>query len=97
MPKDQGGLGKIDVATQNNILVAKWLNRCLEGSSPWQVLMRYRLLLDPCVGKIIGKFILCDIIYGPHKFSNCGVFHHPKHLDCMEQGGMSGSLENVWK
>jgi hypothetical protein len=35
MPKDEGGLGLIDVATQGNILAAKWVVRCLEGSSPW--------------------------------------------------------------
>jgi hypothetical protein len=35
MPKDEGGLGLIDVATQGTILVAKWVVRCLEGTSPW--------------------------------------------------------------
>lgn len=42
IPKDEGILGLIDVATQGSILAAKWLTRCFEGSSPWQVLMQHR-------------------------------------------------------
>jgi len=34
LPKDEGGLGLINVETQGNILDAKWMVICLEGSSP---------------------------------------------------------------
>jgi hypothetical protein len=36
MPKDEGNLGLIDVATHGNILGVKWVVRWLEGLSPWQ-------------------------------------------------------------
>ena len=35
MPKDKRGLALMDVVTQGNILAAKWIVRCLEGSCPW--------------------------------------------------------------
>lgn len=44
MPKDESGVGSIDVATEGSILATKWVVRCLEGLSPWQVLMQHKLL-----------------------------------------------------
>lgn len=41
MPKEEGGLGLLDVATQGRILAAKWIVRCLGGSTPWQTLLQY--------------------------------------------------------
>jgi hypothetical protein len=35
MPKDEEGLGIIDVVTHGFILVSKWVVRCLKGTSPW--------------------------------------------------------------
>lgn len=57
MPKDKGGLCLIDVSTQGNILAAKWVIRCLKGSSPWQVLMRYRLLFAPMLARSEGSLV----------------------------------------
>jgi hypothetical protein len=74
MPKDEGGLGLIDVATQGYILEAKWVVRCLENTSPWQVLLRHRLLSAQHVGKIKGQFGLCDILFLPHNFQIAGSF-----------------------
>jgi hypothetical protein len=74
MPKDEGGLGLIDVVTQGNILAAKWVVRCLEGSSPWQVLMWHRLISAQHVGRVKGQFDLCDIISTPHNFHISGSF-----------------------
>jgi hypothetical protein len=68
MHKDEGGLGLIDVATQGNILVAKWVVKCLKGSSPWQVLMRNILISSQHTNKVKGQFDLCDIISTPHNF-----------------------------
>lgn len=56
MPKDEGGPGLIDVATQGSILATKWVVRCLERSSPWHVLLRHRLLLAQHVSKVKGAF-----------------------------------------
>jgi hypothetical protein len=44
MHKDEGGLDLVDVVTQGNILVVKWVVRCLESSFPWKVLMQHRLI-----------------------------------------------------
>lgn len=41
IPKEEGGLGLIDVATQGSILAAKWVVKCLEGGAPWQVMFRH--------------------------------------------------------
>jgi hypothetical protein len=32
MPKEEEGIGLIDVANQGSILTTKWLVRCLKGS-----------------------------------------------------------------
>lgn len=34
MPKNEGGLGLMDVVTQGSILATKWAVICLDGSSP---------------------------------------------------------------
>lgn len=34
MPKYEGGLGLIDVASQGSILEAKWVIQCSKGSPP---------------------------------------------------------------
>lgn len=65
MPKDEGGLGLIDKATQGSILKAKQMVHYIKGSSPWHVLLRQRLLIAQHIGKIQGTFDLCDIISAP--------------------------------
>ena len=37
MPKDDGGLGLIDVSTHVSILASKWVVRCLEGEGEEKV------------------------------------------------------------
>jgi len=72
--KEECGLGLIDMETHGSILVATWVVKCLEGSSPWQVLMRHKLLLAHHVDKVKGEFSLCDIISAPHYFHIVGSF-----------------------
>ena len=45
MAKDKDYLGLIDVETQGNILATKKVVGCVEGSSPWKVLMGHMLLM----------------------------------------------------
>jgi hypothetical protein len=61
-PKDEGGIRLIDIVTLGIILDAKWVVPCLEGCSPWQVLLRHGLLMTQHNGKVRGSFGLCDII-----------------------------------
>ena len=35
IPKVEGGLCLIDVATHGGILATKWVVKCLEGCFPW--------------------------------------------------------------
>ena len=51
-PKDEGGLSLIAIATQGSTLAAKWVVRCLEGSSPLHILMRHRILIAQHVSKV---------------------------------------------
>jgi hypothetical protein len=66
--KDEGCLGLIDIATQGSILATKWVVRCLEGCSPWQLMLRRHLLMGQHISNIRGSFILHDIISTPHSF-----------------------------
>lgn len=68
MPKEEGGLGFIDVTTHGSILVAKWVVMWLEASSPWNILMWHRILTSQHVGKVRGWFDLCDIISSPQNY-----------------------------
>ena len=63
--KDEGGLGMNDVATQCSISTSMWVVRCLEGSSPWQILMQHMSPTAWHVGKVKGQCDLCDIILAP--------------------------------
>ena len=84
MPKDEGGLGLLDVAIQGSILAAKWASRCLEGSSPWQVLMRYRLVSVPMLARLEGNLVFVPlIILRLQGLSSFGVF------GCMGDGRSS--------
>ena len=74
MPKDEGGFGLIDIATQGFILEAKWVVRCHEQCVPWKILFIHRLLSSQYSGRIKGYFYLCDIISSPHSFHVEGSF-----------------------
>jgi len=39
-PKDQGGLGIIDLQVQNKCLLSKWIINLLNGHGTWQNLLR---------------------------------------------------------
>lgn len=45
-PRDEDGLGLIDIATQGSILTTKWVVKCLEGFSPLKVFMWHRILMS---------------------------------------------------
>jgi hypothetical protein len=38
MPKEEGGLGFIDVMNKGDILAAIWIARCIKRSARWQIL-----------------------------------------------------------
>jgi hypothetical protein len=44
MPKDEGGLGLIDIGIEGFILETKWFVRCVDGCAPWKILLRHILL-----------------------------------------------------
>jgi hypothetical protein len=62
MPKDEGGIGLVDVATLGSMFATKWVVRCLDGSSSSQVLLRHGLHTTQHNSKIQGSFRLCNII-----------------------------------
>jgi hypothetical protein len=41
MPKQDSGLGLIDIFTHMKILAAKWVVRILEGDVPWRTLVMH--------------------------------------------------------
>lgn len=41
VPKEEGGLGLINIVTQGRILAVKWIAKFLEGSTSWKTLLRF--------------------------------------------------------
>lgn len=72
MPKEEGGLGLIDVATQGCVLAAKWVIKCVEGASSWQILLRHRITSAQHISRIRGDFALCNVIMAPDQFMMIG-------------------------
>ena len=74
MPKDEEGLGLIDIQTHGFILEAKWVAICVEGCAPWKILLIHHILSAQHSGTIKGFFYLCDIVYFPHIFNVASNF-----------------------
>lgn len=76
MPKEEGGLNFIDVATQGHILAAKWIVRCLEG---------FHSMVDPTA---IPVPVWPKFTVDPRLLSSY-VISSPPHtsLRCLDQSG----------
>jgi hypothetical protein len=51
-PKDQGGLGIIDLKIQNKCLLSKWLFKLLNEEGTWQTLLRNKYLSSKCLSQV---------------------------------------------
>jgi hypothetical protein len=58
-----GSMGR--VSCPRCILVANWVIRCLDGTTPWQVLFQHWIGTSQHVGKVQVYFYLCDTIFPP--------------------------------
>jgi hypothetical protein len=64
-PKDQGGLGIIDLEIQNKCLLSKWLFKLLNEDGMWQSLIRNKYLGGCLVGGEVGKCTVANCV-GKH-------------------------------
>ena len=74
MPKNEGGIVLINIATQGSDFETKWVVRFLEGYSPWHILMWHRILITQHAGKVRGHFYFGGIISIPQIFQVAGSF-----------------------
>jgi hypothetical protein len=56
LPKEQGGLGIINLEVQNICLLSKWLFKLIHEDGVWQELLRKKYFKN----KIIGEVRWCD-------------------------------------
>jgi hypothetical protein len=64
-PKDQGGLGVIDLAIYNRCLLSKWFFNLINTDGAWQQLLRNKYLGDKSitqVGKKAQRFTVLEWI-----------------------------------
>ena len=54
-PKDQGGLGIIDIDLQNKALLSKWIINLLNGEGMWQTLVRNKYLSSKSLSQVETK------------------------------------------
>jgi hypothetical protein len=54
-PKDQGGLGILDLGKQNISLLSKWLFQLINGDDAWQQLLRNKYLRDKSITQVNKK------------------------------------------
>ena len=54
-PKDQGGLGVIDLKVQNKCLLSKWIVNLLNGEGTWQSLLRNKYLSSKSLPQVQAK------------------------------------------
>ena len=52
MPKDQGGLGVLNLDVHNKCLLSKWLFRLLNEDGVWQQLLRNKYLRDKTLTQV---------------------------------------------
>ena len=54
-PKDQGGLGVIDLEVQNKCLLSKWIVNLLNSEGTWQSLLRNKYLSTKSLPQVQAK------------------------------------------
>jgi len=54
-PKDQGGLGILDLELQNKCLLAKWLVNLLNSEGTWQTLLTNKYLSSKTLTQVMAK------------------------------------------
>lgn len=67
LPKEEGGLAPIDIATDENF-GCQTDDRCLQGTATWKQWMIYIIMDDTCISNIRDSFRLRDIIRLPQDF-----------------------------
>jgi len=55
VPKDQGGLGILNLELQNECLLSKWLFKLINEDGVWQELLRKKYLKDKTIGEAYWK------------------------------------------
>ncbi|WVZ51657.1 hypothetical protein U9M48_002779 [Paspalum notatum var. saurae] len=55
LPKDQGGLGILNLEIQNKCLLSKWLFKLLNEDGMWQQLLRKKYIKDKTIGEVQWK------------------------------------------
>ena len=65
-PKDQGGLGVLNLDVHNKCLLSKWLFKLINGGRVWQQLLRNKYLRDKTLTQV--QYMPEDSILGrPHE------------------------------
>ena len=54
-PKEQGGLGIMDLETQNKCLLSKWLFKLINEEGTWQQLLRNKYLAIKTITQVEKK------------------------------------------
>ncbi|WVZ69705.1 hypothetical protein U9M48_018450 [Paspalum notatum var. saurae] len=54
-PKDQGGLGILNLEAQNTCLLSKWLYKLINEDGIWQQLLRKKYLKNKTIGEVFWK------------------------------------------
>ncbi|WVZ54468.1 hypothetical protein U9M48_005255, partial [Paspalum notatum var. saurae] len=55
LPKDQGGLGILNLEAQNACLLSKWLYKLINEDGLWQQLLRKKYLKNKTIGEVFWK------------------------------------------
>jgi len=55
LPKDQGGLGIMDLEVQNKCLLSKWLYKLINEDGVWQQLLRKKYLKNKTIDEVKWK------------------------------------------
>jgi hypothetical protein len=54
-PREQGGLGVLNIEVQNKCLLSKWLFKLINEDGMWQEILRKKYLSDQTIGKAQKK------------------------------------------
>jgi hypothetical protein len=92
-PKDQGGLGIIDLWIQNKCLISKWLFKLLNEEGIWQTLLRNKYLSSKCLSQVQIKprdsHFWKGLLKAREDFLRCGTFK-------IKDGSQTRFWEDTW-
>jgi hypothetical protein len=54
-PREQGGLGVLNIEVQNKCLLSKWLFKLINEDGMWQEILRKKYLSNQTIGKAQKK------------------------------------------